>query len=241
MPDSTDTIATAGPAAPPRDRRRRWRLLLAALTLAVLAVAALLLPLPSPAEMRSAAQSVGPRGVVLFVLVNALITVAPVPRTVFTLAAGLLFGPVAGIAAALGATMISAMLAFGLVRTLGRELVAPLLDRGMLRSIDERLRRRGWVAVASLRLIPVVPFSVLNYCSALSSIRWRHYLTGTVGVVPGTVAVVLLGDALTGTTPPALIAVSVLCAAIGVAGLLVDARTRLPALPPSPPPSARAR
>ncbi|MPZ65465.1 MAG: TVP38/TMEM64 family protein [Pseudonocardiaceae bacterium] len=181
--------------------------------------------------MRSWAVTAGPAGILLFVLANGLITVAPIPRTVFTLAAGLLFGPVGGVGVALAATTISAMLAFGLIRALGRDLVAPLLDRGTLRSIDGRLRRRGWLAVASLRLIPVVPFSILNYCSALSAIRWRQFLAGTVGVVPGTIAVVLLGDALTGSTSPTLIAVSVLCAAVGVVGLFVDARTRLPALP----------
>lgn len=211
--------------------RRPHRLLLALLALALLAVAAMVLPLPSPAEIRSWAATAGPAGIGLFVLGNALITVAPVPRTVFTLAAGLLFGPVGGVCAALVATTISALLAFGLVRALGRDVVAPLLDRSTLRSVDGRLRHRGWLAVASLRLIPLVPFSVLNYCSALSSIRWQQYLAGTVGVVPGTIAVVLLGDALTGRTSPTLIAVSALCAAIGVAGLLVDARTRLPALP----------
>lgn len=212
-------------------RRRRLRLLIALLALALLAVAALVLPVPAPSELRSWAATAGPAGILLFVLGNALITVAPIPRTVFTLAAGLLFGPVGGISVALAATTISAMLAFGLVRTFGRDLVAPLLDRGTLRSIDGRVRRRGWLAVASLRLIPVVPFSVLNYCSALSSIRWRQFMAGTVGVVPGTIAVVLLGDALTGSTSPTLISISVLCAAVGVVGLLVDARTRLPALP----------
>lgn len=211
--------------------RRPHRLLIALLVLASLAVAALVLPVPSPSEIRSWAATAGPAGILCFVLGNALITVAPIPRTVFTLAAGLLFGPVGGVGVALAATTISAMLAFGLVRALGRDFVAPLLDRGTLRSIDGRLRRRGWLAVASLRLIPVVPFSVLNYCSAVSSIRWRQFLAGTVGVVPGTIAVVLLGDALTGSTSPTLIAVSALCAAVGVVGLLVDARTRLPALP----------
>jgi uncharacterized membrane protein YdjX (TVP38/TMEM64 family) len=70
-----------------------------------------------------------------------------------------------------------------------------------------------------------VPFSVLNYCSALSSIRFHQYLAGTVGVLPGTVAVVVLGDALTGTTSPALLAVSLTGAAIGMIGLIVEARS----------------
>jgi uncharacterized membrane protein YdjX (TVP38/TMEM64 family) len=237
VPSRVAPTGTIRPGGPPRvdrgrrrvDRGRRRRLLLAALVIAGLAVAALLAPVPSPTDVRSWANTAGAPGAALFVLGTALVTVAPVPRTVFTLAAGLLFGPVGGVTAALLATMISALLAFGLVRALGRNLVAPLLDGSTLRTIDGRLRRRGWLAVASLRLIPLVPFSVLNYCSALSSIRWQHYVVGTVGVVPGTVAMVLLGDALAGTTSPMLIAVAVLCAAAGVVGLLVDARMRLPA------------
>jgi len=119
---------------------------------------------------------------------------------------------------------MSAVLAFGAVRWLDRGLVAAQLDHRLLRAVDARLRRRGWLAVASLRLIPAVPFSVLNYCSAVSSLRFSHFLAGTVGIVPGSVAVVVFGDALTGTTSPALLAVSLAGAAIGVLGLLIEAR-----------------
>jgi uncharacterized membrane protein YdjX (TVP38/TMEM64 family) len=158
-------------------------------------------------------------------------TVAPVPRTVFTLAAGLLFGPVLGVTLSLAATALSGVLAFGLVRWLAGNFVLRHLDHKVLRTVDARLRRRGWLAVASLRLIPAVPFSILNYCSALSSISFRHYLAGTVGIVPGSVAVVMLGDALTGTTSPALLAVSLAGAAIGVIGLIVESRSPAPVLP----------
>jgi uncharacterized membrane protein YdjX (TVP38/TMEM64 family) len=187
-------------------------------------VAAAVLPVPSPLQMRTWAQSVGIAAPLLFLLGHTLVTVAPLPRTVFTLAAGLLFGPVLGVALSLGATTLSAVLAFGLVRKLARGLVLPHLNHKVLRAVDARLRRRGWLAVAALRLIPAVPFSVLNYCSALSSIRFCHYLVGTVGIVPGSVAVVLLGDALTGTTSPALLAVSLAGAAVGVVGLIIEAR-----------------
>ena len=213
-------------------RARHARLAVAALLLSGAIVTVAVLPVPSPLQMRAWAQSVGMAAPLLFLLGHALVTVAPVPRTVFTLAAGLLFGPVLGVTLSLAATVLSGVLAFGLVRWLAGDLVLRHLDHKVLRTVDARLRRRGWLAVASLRLIPAVPFSVLNYCSALSSISFRHYLAGNVGIVPGSVAVVMLGDALTGTTSPALLAVSMAGAAIGVIGLIVESRSPAP-VPPS--------
>jgi uncharacterized membrane protein YdjX (TVP38/TMEM64 family) len=91
-------------------------------------------------------------------------------------------------------------------------------------AVDRRLARRGWLAVGSLRLIGPVPFPLVNYCAGVSSIRLVPYLIATaVGLLPGTIAVVVLGDALSGRTDPALVGVTALGVAIGVAGLLVDA------------------
>ena len=203
----------------------RTRLLVAGLLLVTLIVAALMLPVPTALQMRDWAQSAGIAAPMLFLLGQTVVTIAPIPRTVFTLAAGLLFGPALGVVLSLLATTLAAALAFVMVRRIGRSLVEPHLNRGLLRAIDARLRRRGWLAVASLRLIPAVPFSVLNYCSAVSSIRFRDYLVGTVGVIPGSIALVVLGDALTGTTSPALLAISLGGAAVGVIGLIVQARS----------------
>jgi len=203
----------------------RTRLLIAGALLLAVVVAVAMVPLPTPLQMRAWAQSVGVAAPLLFLLGHALVTVAPVPRTVFTLAAGLLFGPLLGLGLSLVATVLSAVLAFGLVRRLAGGLLRPHLDHRVLRAVDARLRRRGWLAVASLRLIPAVPFSMLNYCSALSSISFRHYLAGTAGIVPGSVAVVVLGDALTGTTSPTLLAVSLAAAAVGMIGLIVEVRS----------------
>lgn len=187
--------------------------------------AALLVPLPSPRQVQDWATSVGPVFPVLFFLVHALVTVAPIPRTVFTVSAGLLFGPLLGITLAVGATTVSAALAILLIRALDRNQVAARLTHPAVRAIDERLARRGWLAVGSLRLIAAVPFSVINYCCGLSSIRFWPYLIATVvGVLPGTIGTVILGDALTGNTHPAMLALSGVCLAVGLAGLLVDAR-----------------
>ncbi|WP_227985259.1 TVP38/TMEM64 family protein [Nocardia spumae] len=204
-----------------RNRRVATLLLLA---IALVAVAALA-PHPAPQQIREWADSVGPIFPLVFFLVHAIVTVAPFPRTVFTLSAGLLFGPVVGIALAVTATTVSAVLALLLVRALDRDQVAARLHHPAVRAVDRRLARRGWLAVGSLRLIAPVPFSVINYCAGLSSVRMVPYLLATfLGIIPGTIGVVVLGDALTGRTDPGLLILSGVCITLGVIGLVVDAR-----------------
>ncbi|MQY20837.1 TVP38/TMEM64 family protein [Nocardia macrotermitis] len=191
----------------------------------VLVAVALLAPHPAPQQIRDWAHSVGPLFPIVFFVIHAVVCVAPFPRTVFTLSAGLLFGPVLGVGIAIGATTLSAVLALLLVRALDRDQVASRLKHPAVHAVDRRLAKRGWLAVGSLRLIAPVPFSVVNYCAGLSSVRLPPYLLATlIGSLPGTVGTVVLGDALTGRTNPALLALSGACIAVGVIGLVVDAR-----------------
>src|SRR5690606_33334067 len=74
------------------DVPRRTKLLIGLVCLAGLVVAALLLPVPSPAELRAWADDAGAGAAWLFLLAYAVCTIAPIPRTVFNLAAGLLLG-----------------------------------------------------------------------------------------------------------------------------------------------------
>lgn len=200
---------------------RRTKLIVAGVVLAGLVAAAFVLPVPSPAQLRDWAAGAGWATALLFLAAYSLLTVAPIPRTVFNLAAGLLLGPVAGIAVALTATAISGLLGFGLARVLGRDLVSRHLQRKAVRTVDERLADGGVLAITSLRLIPVVPFAPLGYCCGILSVRPLPYLVGTVlGSLPGTVAVVVLGDALTGGTPPALLACYLGFALVGALGMI---------------------
>ncbi|WP_312034183.1 MULTISPECIES: VTT domain-containing protein [unclassified Rhodococcus (in: high G+C Gram-positive bacteria)] len=212
-----------------RDRR----VLATMAVLASLAVAAALVPRPPISQVQDWAESMGPVFVLVFFLAQAVLTIAPVPRTVFTLSAGLLFGPAAGVVVAIAATTVSAVLALLLVRALGRAAVQARLTHPAVAAIDARLARRGWLAVGSLRLIAPAPFALVNYCSGLSSVRLVPYTVATVaGILPGTIAMVLLGNALTGQMHPALIVVTTISVATGAAGLLLE--TRLASAPTSP-------
>ncbi|MCZ4558429.1 TVP38/TMEM64 family protein [Rhodococcus maanshanensis] len=210
-------------------RLRDPKLIAGLLVVAALLVAALLVPHPSIEQVREWARSVGPAFPLVFFAVHALVTVAPVPRTVFTLSAGVLFGAATGILIAVAATTVSAVLALLLVRAVGRDAFASRMTHPAIQAIDDRLARRGWLAVGSLRLIAPVPFSVINYCSGVSSVRLLPYMLATLaGVLPGTIGVVVLGNALGGDTKPALLAFSAVCIAIGVFGLVLDTRMGVP-------------
>ena len=60
--------------------------------------------------------------------------------------------------------------------------------------VDELLHRRGLAAMIGVRLVPVLPFTAINYTAGLTSIRWWPYLLGTaIGILPGTVSFVTVG------------------------------------------------
>jgi uncharacterized membrane protein YdjX (TVP38/TMEM64 family) len=182
-------------------------------------------------DIRTAVQAAGLWAPLLFVLLQGMVTVTPVPRTVFTVAAGVLFGGIGGVLLAVAGTSLAAAFAFWLVKLLGGRFVRRHTDHRVMTWVRARLDRSGLLAMVSLRLIPAVPFSAMNYASALSGVRFAPYLLGTVlGVLPGTIGIVILGDAAVGGNPhPAMLLVSVTSGLVGLTGALIAARR--PAIP----------
>ena len=220
-------IATASTVPP-----RRFIAILAAIV--ILVAVALLVPLPTAVQLRDWATSVGPWFPLAFLAAHIVVTVFPFPRTAFTLAAGLLFGPYLGVPLAVLASTVSAVIALLLVRAAGWQL-SRLVRHPRVDSLDARLRERGWPAVISMRMIPAMPFSVVNYAAGASAVRVLPYTLATlVGLLPGTAAVVILGDALTGNVSPLLFVVSLCTASLGIAGLIYEIRTHRRASPRAP-------
>lgn len=194
-----------GPSVPPRlparlgTRLRRLppRAVRHAALFVVLVVAgcavALVVDVPGVGTLRDWLAARGPLGWAALLAGLALATLAPVPRTALSVLAGVLAGFWAGLGLALASGVLGALAGFGLARWLGREAVTRLAGPRLARA-DELLARRGAVAVATGRLVPVVPFTLVSYAGGLSGIRLRDYLLGTaVGLVPGTVLHVTIG------------------------------------------------
>jgi uncharacterized membrane protein YdjX (TVP38/TMEM64 family) len=222
---SINTLSSAGSAISATARQMSpTRLALTAVGAAAVVAVVLLVPLPTAVQLRDWAASAGPWFPLAFLCTHVVVTVLPFPRTAFTVAAGLLFGPALGVILAVTASTLSALIALLLVRALGWQL-GHLVRHPQVDALDERLRSRGWPAVLSLRLIPAVPFSVLNYAAGASSVAVVPYSFATlIGLLPGTTAVVILGDAMTGNVSPLLMLVSLCTGAVGVAGLIYEAR-----------------
>lgn len=207
---------------------RRWILIIAL----ALAGAALFiwLDIPDLSQMRAAAARLGAWFPVAFTLGYVIFTQFPLPRTIWTVAAGILFGPWQGLAISLLALTISAVLSLLIVRRLLGEWIRPHLAHPAVYTINAHLERRGWLAIASLRMVAGVPFSLLNYVAALTPISVSHFTVATlVGSIPTTVIGVFFGDALTGTASPGIIVAFIVFALAGIGGLILDSRLPTPA------------
>ncbi|MEM7051766.1 MAG: VTT domain-containing protein [Acidobacteriota bacterium] len=128
----------------------------------------------------------GPWGEAAFVLIFALATVLAVPALLLMTLAVTAFGFQSGLLLSLLGGSLGAVAAFAVARRLGRAAVAQRLADSRWRTVDRALARHGGWAVLLFRLLPILPFNLLNYLCGLTAIRFRHYLLATVvGILPG--------------------------------------------------------
>lgn len=144
-------------------------------------------------EIQEHVAQAGALGPVVFFALYSLLAMLPVPKAVLSILGGTLFGMAGGLALSWTAAMVGACLSFVLARKLGAGAVSALTG-GRLDKALEMLRGNGVSAVFSMRLIPVVPFTAINYGAGLANITFRDYFIGSaVGMIPGSVAYVAVG------------------------------------------------
>lgn len=138
--------------------------------------------------------ALGPWGGVLFGVLYAALTVALVPGSVLTLAAGAVYGVVWGSVIVFIGASAGSMLAFGVARYLARDWVERRLKaRPDFAAVDEALSSEGLRIMFLLRLSPVFPFNFLNYALGLTRVTFRDYALACLGMIPGTILYVYTG------------------------------------------------
>ncbi len=175
-----------------------WKWIALVAVLIVLSTAAAFLPVKDWVKAFSDwVQTLGALGVVLFILVYALATVLFLPGWIFTVAAGLVYGVIAGTAIALAGAIIGATLAFLCGRYLVRKRVqAATKGNRKFAAIDKAIGEQGWKIVGLLRLSPLIPFNLSNYFYGVTAVGfWPYLLASAIGMLPGTLLYAYLGGA----------------------------------------------
>jgi len=139
-----------------------------------------------------------------FILLYAIATVAFIPGGLFDVVGGVLFGPVWGSLINLAGATLGAAAAFLIARYIAGDWVerraGPRLQK-VVRSVETD----GWQFVAFVRLVPIFPYTIVNYLLGVTRIPFHHYMLATVVfMTPSTVAYTWIGhassEAMTGDT-----------------------------------------
>lgn len=132
-----------------------------------------------------------------YFLVYVAVTALSLPgATIVTLAGGAIFGLGWGLLIVSFASSIGATLAFLTARFLLRDAVQSRFGQ-RLADVDRGIQKDGAFYLFTLRLIPVVPFFVINLLMGLTKMKtWTYYWVSQIGMLAGTAVYVNAGTQL---------------------------------------------
>jgi uncharacterized membrane protein YdjX (TVP38/TMEM64 family) len=166
--------------------------------------------LPTPEEARDWGEGLGDAAYVafvpLFVVANFVIW-----WPILAGAAGLLFGTAVGTPLVLAGVTASSLTQMFVARRLAAGHHGSLLPE-RTRRVEDFLTRLGPVAVMESRIVPLLPWGIVNFSAGLTRLRYRDLALGTVvGGAPKVFAYVALGGSLSDlSSPEAIVAIALL-------------------------------
>ncbi len=151
------------------------------------------------AEVRSDIKDLGVAGPLLIIALALIHSVVFYPAEIVDAAAGFVYGFFPALALMMLGWLLSGLLCF----FVGRSVARPLLDRWFGTERFERaeaaIERGGVTLLLAVRLLPIVPFSLLSYAAGAARVPvWRFAWTTVVGYLPITALSVYFGTRLEG-------------------------------------------
>jgi uncharacterized membrane protein YdjX (TVP38/TMEM64 family) len=161
----------------------------------------------------------------VFIVVSASLTCALFPGPVLAAASGLLFGTWLGFPVSLTSATLGACCAFLISRRVGLGAVEQLAGPRVQR-IRGWIGRRGFLSVLYARIIPGMPFTLVNYAAGLTPLRLPVFAGATaLGAAPRAFAYTALGGSLDDLgSPEAIVAFAVL-AVMAAGGVIAFRRS----------------
>lgn len=181
-------------------RGSMFRLLLILLLLGAFATACLTLPMEKMLKdfLVWIDKNLGHWGPLVLAVAYIPLTVLAVPASILTLGGGYLFGLTVGfIADSIGSTA-GATAAFLVGKTIGRSyVVSKLKDYPQFQAVAIAVQRSGFKIVLLLRLVPLLPFNMLNYLLSVTPVSIGEYILASwIGMMPITFAFVYVGTTI---------------------------------------------
>jgi len=177
-------------------------------------------------DLRAGILAYGAIAPAIFIGVYIAAGLAFVPGFVLTLLAAVIFGPWRGLLYASIGSTLGACVAFLIARYALRGLVESwIAGEPTLRRLDDAVTRHGFRVVMFTRLVPVLPFGVLNYAYGATGIGFGAYaVTSWACMLPATGALTFTADALLAghADPPRMFAW------LGVVGVMLVAVSFVP-------------
>jgi uncharacterized membrane protein YdjX (TVP38/TMEM64 family) len=151
------------------------------------------------AEVRSRIDDLGVAGPLLILALALIHTVVFYPAEILDAAAGFAYGFFPALALMMSGWLLSGLICFAV----GRSVARPLLDRWFgaerFERIEAAIERGGPTLLLAIRLIPIVPFSLVSYAAGAARVPlWRFVWTTTVAYIPITALSVYFGTRLEG-------------------------------------------
>ncbi len=133
---------------------------------------------------------------IIYILLYTIGTLLILPSTPLNLTGGAIFGIWWGTLWTTAAALIAAIVAFAFTRTVGREIIAKKFA-GRWEAIDAEIRLGGLFYMFAIRLLPIIPYGLVNFAAGLTSIKFKDYFIGTLmGTLPGVLPFVMMGSGI---------------------------------------------
>ena len=170
--------------------------------------------------MRDWVDDAGVWAPIAFVAISGALTVAFFPGPLLAGAAGLLFGTALGFPLSLAAAVLGASAAFLIARAVGRDAAERVAGR-RIGAVRDAVGRRGFLAILYARILPGVPYNLVNYGAGLTAIRLPVFAAATaLGAAPRAFAYTALGGSLDDLGSPEAIAAFAVLIVMAVGGLV---------------------
>lgn len=177
--------------------------------------------------------ALGPWAPVVYILLYWISPFLFLPAIPLSLVGGALFGPVWGAIWGLIGSTGGACSGFIVGRAMGHDFVAKRAH-GKILAVKAGIEKEGWRFVAFVRLVPLLPFGIVNLVLGTTEIRfWTYAITSMLSMAPGAFVYAYIGHAgraaaggAEGMTRTIGIAVGLLVLLSGIPAALRYARAR---------------